>query len=1316
MSLDPHIRNLIAAFRRQRRAALTARCLLSISAIGCFATMIAALLDRLFLLSDASRAALGMSIYLFCFAFLIVRHGNQIREKQDARNIALMFESTRPELCGELLSVIEFSEQGLLKNCGPDAANQFADMLHHKTRAALNSINPAILFPFRLLWSDVRLFGSSLLILVSACILGGANFRAHCKRVLLPFANIERISDTLITLTARPTLDGVIPADEEFSVEADVRNHNGHPAFVEVLRKSQPIRKIPLSRIENSSFIASLNAQKEPFAYRVRCNDAATRYHHCTPVPRPAVNAFRKQYAFPEYTRLGSRTELNQDGHLKAVAGTQVFLEIEADQPVASGHILFQDGSNSTSLALRSDPQNPAKFLAAFEISKSCHYQLELVAAATGFRSRPDLLYEIQAEADLPPDISLETPAIDIVSPITERVRVAGHVSDDYLVTNIWIESRINAEAWNAEEILSENLKSKSLDLLVDPLALNGKIGDILSVRFSATDSKGQRGESNVVKISLGHSIKSETKDMLSSREAEIERQLDLLQRHISEAQQQLSNAATSQSSNSRSSDKTALSTVAKRSLENAIQTSNEIRESLRSALAKNATDETRGDLQLAARALNQLQFISLQPALQSLNRLSAEKTYESAEIQSAKDLTAHADTIQKSVHQAVRSTFASRLGDQLSQDSIRLLKDRRQLQEQTSTIADYTSSNGVPLPSDSSNDAVSRLDQLNRAEMSELGRTTAHLRELSRSASDKLSSLPEKLQSADATAEKLQQALHSTSKSLEELKPKLLAEAASARAQLERALSSDSANLQRVKREIDEIARRKENKPERQSSLAQAKVESIADLLRADAQLESDRPDAPATLAYSLHQASRALDALIERQSTAAETLHPLEILGSAVRTIEAVAKLEEAGQLAQRAARDASNAADAQALSKITNKLGRSLATLPKDLDKSGLSEATLEKSRNAITKAQNPADAASLLLDASDSSVEIVSMAKSAIDALAPSLASEMQSLSLQSQRAADTSIALSKGEPSRDAIQKAASAEHRLGAKIENLREALRARANTADFLTEDGRQQSRDADAAGSLLKSPERAALILQAAAQRLKESGALLPKAADLQLQNARNLQQLAQHFENFKNGDADGTAKSRESLRDSERSSGAKPELDERQAKAEAISEMAKSLQKDTSPDPAAEPKDEAKDAGAKSKPSTSTESNRAADSPPNSKPENKSDSQSSSRAVQAAIDAQKQADRIARAGHSTLSGAPATASQTQQTDQAGGELPAASLKGDQDWGRLPKRIATDLMQGRREPISGEYQSAIEAYFRAIAERAQQPAKSAR
>ena len=215
-----------------------------------------------------------------------------------------------------------------------------------------------------------------------------------------------------------------------------------------------------------------------------------------------------------------------------------------------------------------------------------------------------------------------------------------------------------------------------------------------------------------------------------------------------------------------------------------------------------------------------------------------------------------------------------------------------------------------------------------------------------------------------------------------------------------------------------------------------------------------------------------------------------------------------------------------------------------------------------------------------------------------------------------------------------------------------------------------------------------------------MKESATLLPKAADIQAQTGKNLQQLAQHFENMEKGDAGAASKSREALRESEQSTGAKPELDERQAKAEAISEMAKNMPKESSPDPATDPKEAAPDAQSKPKPASSADSDHSADAQPNSKQENKPDSQRSNREVQAAIDAQKQADRIARAEHSTLSGTPASASDMEKTAQAEGALPSPAFHGDQNWGRLPKRIATDLMQGRREPISGESQAALEAY----------------
>ena len=52
----------------------------------------------------------------------------------------------------------------------------------------------------------------------------------------------------------------------------------------------------------------------------------------------------------------------------------------------------------------------------------------------------------------------------------------------------------------------------------------------------------------------------------------------------------------------------------------------------------------------------------------------------------------------------------------------------------------------------------------------------------------------------------------------------------------------------------------------------------------------------------------------------------------------------------------------------------------------------------------------------------------------------------------------------------------------------------------------------------------------------------------------------------------------------------------------------------------------------------------------------------------------------------------------------------LPALQEKLKQEWGRLPPKLAKDLMDGRREAVSGEYRERVETYFRAMAEKARQ------
>ena len=55
---------------------------------------------------------------------------------------------------------------------------------------------------------------------------------------------------------------------------------------------------------------------------------------------------------------------------------------------------------------------------------------------------------------------------------------------------------------------------------------------------------------------------------------------------------------------------------------------------------------------------------------------------------------------------------------------------------------------------------------------------------------------------------------------------------------------------------------------------------------------------------------------------------------------------------------------------------------------------------------------------------------------------------------------------------------------------------------------------------------------------------------------------------------------------------------------------------------------------------------------------------------------------------------------------------ELPIADLenKSKLEWSQLPPKLAKDLMDGRREAVSGEYRNRVEAYFRAMAEKSRQ------
>ena len=53
--------------------------------------------------------------------------------------------------------------------------------------------------------------------------------------------------------------------------------------------------------------------------------------------------------------------------------------------------------------------------------------------------------------------------------------------------------------------------------------------------------------------------------------------------------------------------------------------------------------------------------------------------------------------------------------------------------------------------------------------------------------------------------------------------------------------------------------------------------------------------------------------------------------------------------------------------------------------------------------------------------------------------------------------------------------------------------------------------------------------------------------------------------------------------------------------------------------------------------------------------------------------------------------------------------GELPAfENTEIEEDWGKLPPKLAKDLMEAKRERVSESYRNQVQAYFQAMSQKA--------
>ncbi|MBT6993933.1 MAG: hypothetical protein HN952_03150 [Candidatus Cloacimonetes bacterium] len=161
----------------------------------------------------------------------------------------------------------------------------------------------------------------------------------------------------------------------------------------------------------------------------------------------PIVKKYSIRYDFPQYTKQKSLVEKNANGHIKAVFGTIISLEIVANNPLKTAHMIFSNGD-----ILEMQRMGKSTFKIDFEIQNSGYYHINLIDILDN--KSQQINKQITAISDEMPSIDIIQPGCDtmLTQNMLQSLKIVA--ADDFGLQDLTLKYVINFE-----DEFSENIK-----------------------------------------------------------------------------------------------------------------------------------------------------------------------------------------------------------------------------------------------------------------------------------------------------------------------------------------------------------------------------------------------------------------------------------------------------------------------------------------------------------------------------------------------------------------------------------------------------------------------------------------------------------------------------------------------------------------------------------------------------------------------------------------------------------------------------------------------------------------------------------------
>lgn len=1218
--VDPKILAKLRAFAGRRRKLILIRGICTAVAVLLATMMLVALVDWLFILPDTARWGLSAAAYLAVIIAEWRTCLRLLARTPGPRRLARLLEHAEPKLREDLLSAVElgtdnegavFDSVRFRELVQSDVASRMED-LDVERLLPVNLVKRYLGVAFAIVAALLVAFaitGTEFATLLMRALLPTANLGrvSKYKVTIIEPRNPEQ------TVPHGETVPLVIQVAGGHTNKAilETFSEGGGREVIQMapLSDGRFSATIQVARQDVQYRLRAGDAITRKYKLNAAARPHVAVFHKAYTYPGYARMAVKKvmedsgDLTALEGTEVSLGFETNQpieSGELRVDQGRKSFTIplVETSSKSGSGSMLLK---------------------AKLPMDVSGTYRVHLVAAATGFENKFSPEYEIRVEPDLVPRVELESPKQDLILPANEIVDIQGTASDDQSLATVSQLVRVNEGEWQ-EVVLARDAGPKiTVERRWDLYAHAVKPGDLLTFKLQAVDLKGNKAESRPLQVAITQAgFESKRLQVLESQRRvyqalkEMRTAAETLEREAQEASSQLERLTPD---DPQRKQVIVRATAAQAEFE---RLAGDAWGEVQAALRETEAGHVGADLVLLGRLLCRIDKGSAQSGREAIDLLSSEPAPplfldQAREFGGASARTAQRVRLAEDAYRAFLAaeevdvlnenlnivageqerlaTLATNSGNNVDKwapllKRIRVvIAETRSIEEMLETSAEHISggyADRFRRVGKQINQARSVIDQAVKnvepgkpgaQPFTPLAKLFAQLsRDLLAAKRDLLAvrreTAPSSVQTVAQLTVEIQPTYANFDKLCQDLRPIDADETLSAEARAHRKDQHWEARIAHFKLHGD---------------LEEARIASdtyfVGDLrsttLALQAMREAGRESKPEDIEEKLRQLDKTFRVL-ESGHSFAEILDGVNRLAGAERweIISPRARTSDPRDWAwvEGRMKGVADELGKTELDEPVRKLIRAAQTLVRET----LADPAARRARQEMQDRFDPnrvpvavpqeiERVAMILKQALDLLRQPIDDAREQLAAMTPKLDEMMSQLAQESQELkGETSAQAEKKEEQQPGEAQAATGktlakQEALNEKIGTLEDALRSEANKQDILQDEGRAKARDIDDALALLKEPpQRAQQALEEAAQTAEPDSrqGLLQSAAEQQQQLADSLRQLAQHFADARQNEAE---RSRTALRATEEQTGVKEQLDAQYAKAEQMAELA-------------------------------------------------------------------------------------------------------------------------------------------------------------